>query len=342
MFLTPIFTKDIPQADSLKEVLMVVEAVSQGKSKFQEIAQQLGLTERQGRYYRRAAEILRFITRVPRTNISTLTTLGAELVKANPQHRTQILTNQILGVPIIQSVIGMLASSNGMAVRTDLELSLRKIVPETTIGMVDRRLTTILAWLEFLDIISRTGQQVALHNLPKSINKIEISDPETPILPKPGDLRLFDEVPKRVTDASSIMKFEVDRAKLERANEVHERLRSALATRIRQLGALPTYNKYIDLAARIDDHDFLIEVKSSGNPRAQVRRGLSQLYEYKYLQCLPDAVLVLFLEKPLTGESTWMLNYLIKDRGILVVWDNKNEELFTTEEGIRELPFMRK
>lgn len=339
--MAPISTKDIPQADSLDEVIVTVEAVSQGKSTFQDIAQQLGLTERQGRYYRRAAEILRFITRVPGTNISTITALGAQLLKASRQLRTQILTNQILGVPIVQSVVGMLASSGGVADRRNLELSMRKIVPTTTPSMADRRLTTVLAWLEYLDITSRDRQQVIMQALPASVDKIEISDPDTPILPKPGDLRLFDEVPRRVASASNIVKFEVDRAKLDRANAVHERLRSLLAARIKEIGSLPTYNKYIDLAVEVNGRAFLIEVKSSGNTRTQVRRGISQLYEYRYLQCLPEAVLVLLLEKPLAGENAWMLHYLINDRNILVIWDARNEELFTTKEGLQELPFMR-
>lgn len=148
-------------------------------------------------------------------------------------------------------------------------------------------------------------------------------------------------MPQKIRNASAIIKFEVDRVKTERANMTHERLRSTLANRIKRLGFVPTYNRYIDLAVRMANRDFIIEVKSSGNVRAQIRRGISQLYEYRYLQSLPDAVLVLLLEKPLSGENRWLLDYLIEDRGICVLWDDRDDELFTTGKCMEKLPFMR-
>lgn len=341
MSLDPISTKDIPQADSLEKVVLAAQAVSQGNSTFQEIASYLELTDRQGRYYRRAAEILRFVARASHSNLSTLTPLGHDLLRGDAERRKQLLTTQVLGVPIVQSVVGMLTASNGTATQRDLKASLWKIVSNTTQGMAERRLMTIISWLESLDIVRKSGEYVMLRDLPSSINKIEISDPETPVLPKPTELRLFEEVSRRATEASAIIRFEVNRAKLERANVAHERLRSLLAEKIKRSGFLPTYNKYIDLAVRISDQNFLIEAKSSANIRVQVRRGLSQLYEYRYLQCLPNAVLILLLEKPLAGVNEWLLDYLIRDRGIYVIWDAVNDELFTTDEGRQELPFMR-
>lgn len=335
----PIATKDIPQADSLEKVLLVVEAVSKGKSSFQEIATFLKVTDRQGRYYRRAAEILRFVSTVPHKNVSTLTKLGQELLRKRGVQRNQTVKTQILHVPIVQSVVGMLASADGTATQKELEVSFRKIV-NTTQKMANRRLSTILSWLEDSNSIKRTGQQILLEKLPPSIDKIEISDPKVPVLPKPGDLRLFEEVPQKIKNASAIIKFEVDRVKTERANMTHERLRSTLAKRITRLGFVPTYNRYIDLAVRMANHDFIIEVKSSGNIRTQIRKGISQLYEYRYLQSLPDAVLVLLLEKPLSGKNRWLLDYLIEDRGICVLWDDQNDELFTTDKCMKKLPFM--
>lgn len=336
-----ISTRDIPQADVLDNVITVVEAVSQGKSSFQDIARELGLTERQGRYYRRAAEILGFIVRIPRQNVSTLTPLGHKLLRGNIGQKEQILTTQIFGVPIIQNVLGVLASSRGRATKRNLVRALWQAVPGTTQSMAERRLVTILSWLERLDIIRKSGRWVRIHHLPSSVSTIEISDPNVPVLPKPSDLRLYKKVHRRRREASRIIRFEVDMVKLERANAIHERLRSLLAERIKRFGVLPTYNRYIDLAARINSQDFIIEVKSSGKVHEQVRRGISQLYEYRYLQCLPKAKLFLLLEKPLTGRVEWLLDYLINDRGIYVIWDASNDRLFTTEEGERNLPFMQ-
>ena len=84
----------------------------------------------------------------------------------------------------------------------------------------------------------------------------------------------------------------------------------------------------------------MIEVKTSENVRSQVRKGISQLYEYRYLQALPSAQLVLLLEKPLEGNDEWMLDYVTKDREISVIWDNSNDKLFSTVDGLKHLPFL--
>ena len=187
----PIATKDIPQADSLEKVMLTVEAVSKGRHSFQDIANYLHVTDRQGRYYRRAAEILRLITTVPHRNVSSLTALGQEFVSQTGAQKQQTIAMQVLHVPIIQSVVAILASSGGTASLRDVEASFRKITPNTTEKMADRRLSTILSWLDGSKTIKKTGVQITLKELPTSIDKIEIADPEIPILPKAGDLKAF-------------------------------------------------------------------------------------------------------------------------------------------------------
>ena len=336
----PIPTKEIPQADSLEKVVKTVYAVSQGKQSHQEIARYLGVDDRQGRYYRKAAEILKLVTKTSSKNVSALTQIGQALLTSNDAQKKQLLINQVLGATVFQSVIGMVAASNGVSDRSDLENSLSKLVSPTTAGMIGRRLTTILSWLDSLDLAEKENHQVKLKSIPSSINKLEISDVRVPILPKPNELRLFEEVHQRKRSASALIKFEIDRAKYDRANSVHERLRSLLADKIRSHGAIPTWNKYVDLAVRMNNQDFLIEVKTSEHARGQVRRGLSQLYEYRYLQALPKAALVLLLEKPLSGPNQWLLEYLTVDRGISVIWDNSGDQLFTTDDGVKNLPFI--
>lgn len=334
-----VVTKDVPQADVLREVVKAAEAVSLNKSSFQEIAKHIGLVERQGRYYRLASELLGLTKRVS-TNVSIVTPLGSQLLQSSPDAQRDILRNKVLKVPIIQSVVGMLVGSGGVASRNYLVNSIRALA-NTTEGMADRRLTTILSWLGDLGIISRYGDSIKLQSLPSNINNIEILDPEAPVLPRPNDLKLFVEVPRKLKAASEIVTFEIDTAKTERANTIHEKLRSLIADRIRRCGTYPTSNKYIDLAARISGQDFIVEVKSSGGDvRSQIRRGIAQLYEYRYLQGLQNAKLVLCLEKPLAGADKWYLDYLIHDREISVIWDASNDDLFTTNDCKAVLPFM--
>jgi hypothetical protein len=337
--LTQVPTKDVPQADVLREVVKAAEAVSLGSSTFQEIAKHIGLVERQGRYYRLASEILGLTERIS-ANASMMTPLGDQLLHSSPNAQQDILRNQVLKVPIIQSVVGMLVGSGGTASRNYLVDSI-KTLANTTKGLADRRLVTILSWLGDLGVISRHGDSIKLRSLPSSINNIEILDPEAPVLPRPNDLKLFAEVPRKLKAANEIVTFEIDTAKTDRANAVHEKLRSVIADRIRQCGTYPTSNKYIDLAARIKGQDFIIEVKSSGGDvRSQIRRGIAQLYEYRYLQGLQTAKLVLCLERPLSGANEWYLDYLIHDREISVIWDASNNDLFTTNDCKAVLPFM--
>ena len=74
---------EIPQADNLLDVVRTVIAVSQGARTFQQIATSIGKVERQGRYYRKAAEIVGMIA-TPNRNQSILTQLGQSFVQNNP------------------------------------------------------------------------------------------------------------------------------------------------------------------------------------------------------------------------------------------------------------------
>ncbi|MDP4199577.1 MAG: hypothetical protein Q8922_15560 [Bacteroidota bacterium] len=99
-----------------------------------------------------------------------------------------------------------------------------------------------------------------------------------------------------------------------------------MAEKIRKHGAVPRMNRYVDLSAKIGDQNYLFEMKSTTETKVhhQARRGLSQLYEYRYIQNVPDAKLVLVLESPLPGKMAWMSDYLLKDRNVLLVWDGNN------------------
>ena len=75
------------------------------------------------------------------------------------------------------------------------------------------------------------------------------------------------------------------------------------------------------------------------NVKAQVRKGISQLYEYRYLENKPDANLILVVERPLTGDNTWMIDYMENDRNIHLVWDGDNN-LYGTERTRQQLGFL--
>ncbi len=100
-----------------------------------------------------------------------------------------------------------------------------------------------------------------------------------------------------------------------------------MAEKLRQAGAVPKANRYTDLTARWEGEDYLFEMKSTTdeNAHAQIRRGVSQLYEYRYIQQVEKAKLVLVVENPLPREVLWIEDYLVKDRGLLLVWDGQGK-----------------
>jgi hypothetical protein len=78
---------------------------------------------------------------------------------------------------------------------------------------------------------------------------------------------------------------------------------------------------------------------TEANARSQIRRGISQLYEYRYLHNLPDATLVLVIERPIPAEISWMQEYLEKDRQVRLVWDGSNN-LYASSETRNELTYL--
>lgn len=78
-------TTDLPQADKLERVILAVEAVSQGNISYSGIANYIGFTDRQGRYYRHAAELLGFITNF--NNNAEITEFGKDLINSNESEK---------------------------------------------------------------------------------------------------------------------------------------------------------------------------------------------------------------------------------------------------------------
>jgi hypothetical protein len=79
-------------------------------------------------------------------------------------------------------------------------------------------------------------------------------------------------------------------------------------------------NVFIDLLAVIGVQDFIFEIKSnnSKNALSQIRKAIAQLYEYRYRSSKPEAILCIVLQqKPM---QDWVIDYLVKDRDIMICW----------------------
>jgi len=170
---------------------------------------------------------------------------------------------------------------------------------------------------------------------------LEVLDVEQPLFPVTADLKEYKAVEERAAKAQEAIAYYKDAAKLERSNLAYQRLVNLVASRISAAGGVAKTNALIDLATAVDE-DFIFEMKSLGytNVRAQVRKGLSQLYEYRYLQNKAGAKLVLVLEKPLPRKEQWMIDYLENDLEINVIWDGDGQ-LHGTNFAQKALKFLR-
>jgi hypothetical protein len=193
--------------------------------------------------------------------------------------------------------------------------------------MIPRRISTIIGWIRTLGIIEQNGDNYRLaRTIIPSIPLISLNDIDQPILPSTGNLHEYDAVEQRANSAREIITIYKNQARLDRANAAHTQLVNLVAERIRQNGGIPKSNQMIDLATTLDQ-DFIFEMKSSDdhNIKSQIRKGISQLYEYRYLQNKPDANLVLVIETPLPHDQSWLLDYMESDRNIHLIWDGNNQ-----------------
>ncbi len=208
--------------------------------------------------------------------------------------------------------------------------------------MIPRRISTILAWLKTLNIIEQKENEkyYLLKSIITTIPIIDYNDIDQPIIPSTADLQEYETVEQRVLTARDMILIYKSQAKLDRANSSHAQLVNLVADRIRSAGGIPKSNQIIDLATTMNE-DFIFEMKSTNenNVKAQVRKGISQLYEYRYLQNKPNANLILVVERPLEGDNSWMIDYMENDRNIHLVWDGDNN-LYGTAKTREQLGFL--
>lgn len=138
-------TTDLPQADKLDKVIQTVEAVSNGANTDLSIANHIGFSDRQGRYYRHAAETLGFITNL--NNMAAVTDLGKELVTSADYEKKNILQQAILNNGLFKSILNEVKQfSNGIS-KKDIENFIFRITINPSQSTIERRLTTLLQWL---------------------------------------------------------------------------------------------------------------------------------------------------------------------------------------------------
>jgi len=314
------YSKNIPQADVLSEVVKTVVTVGNGAKSDIEIGNALGKVDRQGRYYRNAAELLGFINN--NKNTAVLTTIGKQFL-LDPSINNPLLLKQVLSIQIFQRFISFLELHPEGIDRNNMIKWLQEVTENASKSILHRRINSISSWLQSLEIIKITADKLSLTNkITEKISILEVTEPDEPILPKTSDLNEYSTVHQRLSNANEVIAYYKDSAKTDRANLAHISLVNDIAKRIRDINCIPKANQLIDLASKIYNIDYIFEMKSINldNERSQLRKGVSQLFEYRYLQDLPQAILVLVFEKPLSTKNIWMLDYL-SSISIIPVWN---------------------
>ncbi len=147
---------------------------------------------------------------------------------------------------------------------------------------------------------------------------------------------------ERARSAQGYIASQIDAAARERADTAHQMLMNCVADRIRRARAIPKQNRYIDLSATINNSHYLFEMKSTtaANTHSQVRKAISQLYEYRYIQQASDARLVVVIENPVPRDKRWLIDYVVNDRQLLIAWDGDRTNLHCPEGLRQELSFL--
>jgi hypothetical protein len=146
-------SKDVPQADTLKDVIRLVDAVGRGATTYQDMAAAIQKVGRQGRYYRRAAEILGFVHRVDK-NHAMLTTTGWAVVNSAGDDRRRLVKNAVLKSDVFRQVVSYLSDQPRGVSRADLRRFLEGIITPVGPSMMPRRVSTILDWLAEIGMLT--------------------------------------------------------------------------------------------------------------------------------------------------------------------------------------------
>jgi hypothetical protein len=331
----PYTTAELPQADNFDLVLKAAEAVVAGARTHSEIAHAVGdYTDRQGRYYRQAAELFGLVERTGRNRIEP-TDEGFRVVKMTALERKLFLGTRLVRLPVIADIVRSLALAGlGLSLES-IHHTVKGLVPNTTPKMIRRRTQTMLTWLRYFGIVTVEEGRFRLVGVPREVTPEETLPhslhrvPEFKPLPETHKAENAPDAAERTR-----LQHLVDTVALEKAMTSHRELVDGMAGQVHKLGAEPMSNALVDLFVEHEGRRVFFEMKScdQSNLHDQVRAGLAQLYEYRFVHEAPDARLVLALELRPEKGNAWLLPYLTGDRGLIVCWSD-GQEGFAFPEG---------
>lgn len=311
-------TADFPQADRLEQVGQVAIAIANGNRADGEIEAYIDLDShgRQGRYYRLAAEVLGLISN--QQNYAVLTPLGEEFASLSGRAaRMDFLARCLVDTPVFNEALRYIHQHNP----TDDQLKqwFRSFYPgaKTT---ANRRFHTFISYLRDSGLLEPSAIRNRLQKYAGSV--VKQSALSTQELTGRRLMKSPSVPPSAGTQGS--IRVDIDVQKRERANQIHWQLVDAKSSFLDGRKLAPYANAHIDLYAKDKDDVILYEMKSVApegtNLLSQIRKAVSQLYEYRYIYKEPNARLCIVTNHGIAKKDEWLLDYLAKDRAIAYEW----------------------
>jgi len=311
-------TADFPQADRLEQVGQVAIAIAKGNRADEEIEAFIGLDSagRQGRYYRLAAEVLGLISN--QYNHAILTPLGNEFASlSNRAARMDFLGRCLVETPVFLEALRYIHQHKPTDDQLKKWFCLFYPGAKTT---ANRRFHTFISYLRDAGLLQSSASKNRLQKYAGSV--VKQSAPSTQGLTGRRLKKSPSSPPSTGTQGS--IRVDVDAQKRERANQTHWRLVDAKSSFLDGRKFEPFANEHIDLYANDRGDVILYEMKSVApegvNLLSQIRKAVSQLYEYRYIYEEPNARLCIVTNHGIAKKDEWLLDYLAKDRAIAYEW----------------------
>ena len=143
--------QQVPQANDLANVILTIEAISNGYESDIQIGDYVGFSDRQGRYYRLAGELLGLLITEKKENKSILTPLGIELIELDKEHRKIKIKTIIEQNPFFTLILEFIKSKTGTS-RVSIVNYIKTIVDGSESTIV-RRASTVVNWLLSAELI---------------------------------------------------------------------------------------------------------------------------------------------------------------------------------------------
>ena len=169
---------NIPQADDIEKIFLIVEKVNQGYDDSKKISEALKFVRRQSSYYRHAGELLGIIKLNDAKYENTY--IGEEYLKSNSAERKNFICKLILEFPIINEIFYSVISNKVKEFKKDDIINLLSKKSDLHGSTIARRTRTILSWFRWIEkntgYVRVTDEKTIINNMNKSMAERSVSE----------------------------------------------------------------------------------------------------------------------------------------------------------------------